>query len=118
LGKPAHVEYDKCLPTAWKYRGRGKKKDKDGALYDLTTNPEEDPKQFGNDPLPAYANDDNGRLNCLDSGAAGTKVYDTQLCLQEVALRWKDCINDNNREGGHCEVGAGVSLPPSGSCAP
>jgi len=102
----AHVECDKCLPAAWKYRAPGGKKDSAGALYDLTTNPEENPKK-------------DGRLNCFDpSPTGGTgKIYDTQLCLAKVASDWIGCVG--NRPGPHCEPGAlGNALPAECEASP
>lgn len=101
------IECESCTAAAWKGR-RGSADVPVAELFDLASNPEEDPKDFGankgttgeTDPTK-YGPD--GRLNCaLPSSSANARLNSIASDLSDRAGSWLACVSDQGESGADC----------------
>ena len=92
--KNVRVECDACVPAAWKMRANGTTTGSNmiegRALFDLTSNPEEQEKKFKNEPFTNLYGSD-GRLNCMKD----FQVSYAPVCPAEGLATGLDAVIDD-----------------------
>jgi len=96
-----------CSAASWKARGNDDVANTT-ELFDLASNPEEDPKQYEGDPQAQDYYGTDGHLNCathtLGEEWQQTRIQMTRSELGSRLAAWQGCVSDSSKLGQDCET--------------